>query len=75
MESDESVIAHQKYHCGHRLPERWVFGGIHPENILGFLVLVDDRSAATLLPLIQQFNAPGSIIYSANGRLIEILLK
>ena len=42
----------------------WAFDGIDPEINLGFLVLVDDRYAATLLPLIQQFIAPGSIIHS-----------
>ena len=64
MEINESVIARRKYHRGHRVPERWTFGGIDPESNLGFLVLVDDRSAATLLPLIQQFIASGSIIHS-----------
>ena len=64
MESDESLIARRKYHRGHSVPERWAFGGIDLESNLRFLVLVDDRSAATLLPLIQQFIAPGSIIHS-----------
>ena len=64
VEIDELVIAHRKYHCGHRVPAHWAFGGINPVSNLGFLVLVDDRSAATLLPLIQQFIAPGSIIHS-----------
>ena len=64
VEIDKSVIARRKYHRAHRVSERWAFGGIDPESNLGFLVLVDDRSATTLLPLIQQFIAPGSIIYS-----------
>ena len=64
MEIDESVIARRKYHRGHRVPERWVFGGTNPESNLGFLALVDDRSAATPLTLIQQFIGPGSIIHS-----------
>ena len=54
VEIDKSVIACRKYHRGHRVPERWAFGGIDPESNLGFLVLVDNHSAATLLPLIQQ---------------------
>ena len=64
VEIDESVIAHRKYHRGHRVPERWAFDGIDSESNLGFLMLVDDRSAVTLLRLIQQFIAPGSIIHS-----------
>ena len=74
VEINESVIARRKY----RVPERWAFGGIDPESNLGFLVLVGDRSAATLLPLIQQFIAPGSNIHSdarTNGRFIEVSLK
>ena len=61
---DESVIAHRKYRRGHRVPERWAFDEIDLESNVWFLVLVDDHSAATLLSLIQQFIAPGSIIYS-----------
>ena len=64
VEIDESVITHQKYHREHCIPECLAFGGIDPESNFGFLVLVDDCSAATLLPLIQQFIAPGSIIHS-----------
>ena len=64
MEIDDSVIARRKYHRGHHVPERWAFSGVDSESNLGFLVLVDDRSAATLLPLIQQFIAPGGIIHS-----------
>ena len=64
VEIDESVIARRKYNRGHRVPERWVFGGIDVETKRGFLVLVDDRSAATLLPLIQRYIEPGSIIHS-----------
>ena len=61
VEINKLVIAWQKYHCGHLVPECWAFGGIDPESNLRFLVLVDNCSAATLLPLIQQFIAPGSI--------------
>ena len=59
-----ALVAGRKYRQGHRVPERWVFGGIDPESKIGFLVLVDDRSSNTLLPLIQRSIAPGSIVYS-----------
>ena len=39
VEIDESVIARRKYHRGHRVPERWAFGGIDPESNLGFWCL------------------------------------
>ena len=42
----------------------WVFGGV--ERITGecFLVEVQQRDAATLLPIVQNFVRPGSIVYS-----------
>ena len=64
VEIDESVMARRKYHRGHQVPERWVFGGIDPATNVGFLVMVADRSAATLLPLIEQFIVPGTMIHS-----------
>lgn len=64
VEIDESVVARRKYHLGHRVPERWVFGGINPSDNKGFLVMVPNRSAETLLPLIERHIAPGSIICS-----------
>ena len=45
----------------------WVFGGT--ERITGnsFLVEVEKRDAATLLPIIQRHICPGSVIYSLSG--------
>ena len=42
----------------------WVFGGV--ERVTGecFMVEVARRDAATLIPIIQQYIHPGSIIYS-----------
>lgn len=64
VEIDESLVARRKYSMGHRVPERWVFGGIDPESNTGFLVMVDDRSSATLLPFIERYIEPGSIVCS-----------
>lgn len=64
VQIDETLVAKRKYNVGHIVPERWVFGGIDCHTKLGFLVEVQDRTAETLLPIIQQYIAPGSIIWS-----------
>ena len=64
VEIDESLVAKRKCHVGHIVPERWVFGGVNAATNIGFLVFVENRSAEVLLPLIEQFIAPGSIIHS-----------
>lgn len=64
VEIDESVMAKRKYHRGHQVPERWVFGGYCPQTKEGFLEIVPNRTAATLLPLIQDNIEAGSIIHS-----------
>ena len=64
VEIDESKFGNRKYNRGRQVEGHWVFGGT--ERITGecFLVEVDHRDAATLLPLIQKHIRPGSIIYS-----------
>ena len=64
IQIDESLMAKRKAHQGCMVPERWVFGGIDPIENIGFICFVNDRSAATLLPLIEQFIWPGSEIHS-----------
>lgn len=66
VELDESLFTKAKYHRSHALyaPQRWVFGMYDVARKIGFLVFVDDRSAPTLLPLIQQHILPGTLIYS-----------
>ena len=41
-----------------------VFSGINPETNVGFLIFFDKRDPNTLLPLIEEYVAPGSIIQS-----------
>jgi transposase-like protein len=63
---------------GRMIKERWVFGGYCQETKTGFLQLVPNRSAATLLPLVEQNIAPGSIILSDEWRAYngyDILVK
>lgn len=68
VEIDESLIAKKKtvggVGVGHDVPERWVFGGVDRRTRLGFLVEVPGRTAATLLPIIQRYIAPGTDINS-----------
>ena len=42
----------------------WVFGGIERGTIKSLMVVVDDRSAATLIPIIQKYILPGTLIIS-----------
>lgn len=61
---DESVIAKRKYHVGRLVRERWIFGGFDRNTRRGFIRMVDDRTAATLLPLIAESILPGTEIWS-----------
>ena len=49
---------------GRVIAQRWAFGGYAPATGEGFMVLVPNRTAQTLLPLIRHHIAPGSIILS-----------
>jgi transposase-like protein len=79
VEIDESKFGKRKYNRGHRVEGCWVFGGIErlsrsysdafpgaTSNYAGkkFAIVVENRSARTLLPLIRKFILPGSIIMS-----------
>ena len=56
-------MSKRKYNIGHRIAQRWVFGGVCQHG-RGFLQTVPDRSAATLIPIIREHIAPGTIIHS-----------
>ncbi|KAF9744318.1 hypothetical protein NGRA_3576 [Nosema granulosis] len=65
---DESLFVHKvKYHRG-RAPRRqvWVFGIVDTSTspAIGYMRIVEDRSAATLLPIVQEVCLPGTIIHS-----------
>ena len=65
VEIDESVITKRKYHRGAlRAEEQWFFGGVERGSGRCFICPVDRRDAATLLPIIQQYILPGTIIMS-----------
>ena len=64
VQIDESKIGKRKFHRGHFVESQWVFGGIEEESRKSFLVTVVDRTENTLIPIIQQWIEPGSIIIS-----------
>ena len=64
MQIDESKFGKRKYHRGHHVEGQWVFGGIEEDSRKCFLVAVEKRDEATLLPIIQKWIEPGTIIVS-----------
>ena len=64
VEIDESVFCRRKYEVGRMIPQQWIFGGYEPGTKKGFLIPVENRDAATLIPIINQWILPGSIVWS-----------
>ena len=64
IQIDESLIAKAKHNVGRWPRQRWVFGGYDVLDKVGFLVLVEDSTAETLLYFIERFIKPGTIIHS-----------
>jgi hypothetical protein len=62
VEIDESMFVRRKNHVGRVLPQQWVFGGICRETKECFMMCVPDRTAATLMPIIQARIRPGTTI-------------
>ena len=63
-EIDESKFGRRKYNRGRYVDVHWVFGGTECITGESFLVEVEKRDAATLLPLTRSFIKTGSVIYS-----------
>lgn len=62
VQIDESLVSAPKRTANGRarpMTQRWVFGGIDQTTKDAFMVEVPRRDAATLLPTIQQWIAPG----------------
>ena len=64
VEIDECLLVRRKNNAGHLVREQWVFGGYNIATKVGFMVPVDRRDAANLLPIIQQYITPGTTIIS-----------
>lgn len=65
VEIDETVITRRKYNRGRlQAEDQWYFGGFERGSGLAFIVPVEKRDAATLLPIIQKHIRPGTTIIS-----------
>lgn len=73
VEIDETLVGKRKYNRGKRVDGQWVFGGIERDSGRAFLVPVDKRDRATLLPIIKNSILPGSTIVSDCWKPYDIL--
>lgn len=66
VQIDESVLVRAKYDRGRNVgrEQQWVFGAYDVSEKVGYITFVNQRDAATLLPIIQRVVAPGSVIVS-----------
>ena len=65
VEIDESKFVKRKHHRGASVVSKdWVFGEVERGTNRCFMVVVYDRSAETLLAIIQRYILPGTIILS-----------
>ena len=64
VQIDESKFGKRKYNKGRPVDGKWVFGGIDTSTKETFFVPVDDRSAATLIPIIKENILPGTTVIS-----------
>lgn len=64
VEIDESKFGKRKFNVGRRVDGVWVFGGIERETKRRFVLPVERRDAATLIPLCKKYILPGTTVYS-----------
>ena len=64
VEIDETLLSSRKYSRGRVVEKQWCFGGIERGTNNCFVVPVERRDAATVLPLIRQYVVPGTTIVS-----------
>ncbi len=66
VEVDESQMIKRKHNRGYlrEQHEQWVFGMYDRQRRIGWIEFVDRRDAPTLLPVIQRYVRPGTMIYS-----------
>lgn len=68
VQVDESVVTKRKYHKGKKVPERWVLGIFDTTLQRGIVRYIDRRNAATLLPIIQEYVAAGTEVWTDEWR-------
>ena len=68
VQIDETPLTKRKYNRGRIIEPKWIFGGIDPATGECFVQFVQDRSKATLHPLIERFIKPGTEIHSDEWR-------
>ena len=73
VEIGESKFGKRKYNRGRLVVGHWVFGKVERDTGRMVMLCVPDRSAATLIPLIQHYVLPGSIVYSDEWAAYNIL--
>ncbi|VDD88175.1 unnamed protein product [Enterobius vermicularis] len=61
---DETVLACRKNNKGKLFPHQWCFGGIGMDSNECFIVAVEYRDAATLVPLVRQYILSGTTVMS-----------
>ena len=64
VEIYESKFGKRKYHRGHHIEGQWVLDGVERDTGACFMVPVEKRDRATLLPIIQDWILPGTTIIS-----------
>jgi transposase-like protein len=66
VEIDETVITRPKSYIGSQMGQanQWMLGGFERGSGRVFIVPVENRTKETLIPIIQKYIRPGSIIYS-----------
>ncbi|KAH7822170.1 putative Uncharacterized transposase-like protein [Monocercomonoides exilis] len=81
VEIDECVLRRRKYHRGRRKKQMWVFGAVErkkdkmDETRNFFVMIVPDRSASTLIPIIQKHILPHSTIMSDEWKAYSSLSR
>jgi hypothetical protein len=64
FEIEESKFGRRKYHRGHLAKGQWVFGGAERHSGKTFPVPLPDRSAGTLMAVVEAWIEPGTTVIS-----------
>ena len=65
VEVDEAKFSKNMHHKGRLLKNHWILGGVEREDkSRTFFVPVPDRTKETLLSVISEYVAPGTIIHT-----------